>query len=568
MRNSKILLVVCLCLAVSLAEVNLNIFERIAHPFGGIQYRRETAEGSESIVELPPKGLFSEEEHFEDVRKAFTYYNQNADFVKQQQQEAILNCTKQSKLSYLGFFPSYIGNLNAQNTQVSFEAECFAQSSFSINFVDETTVELIHNGSNATTAACNDAYFFSTLINYHMEAYFLRGTHKTTFKVSAEEAHQIKTTGVFIYKTCDKLINFIPDMLKTALLFIGEIELASGIHPHNHSVPSKFDIEQSIKFIKDSTGYEFQERPQDVIVEIDESLVNSGDFFAVKKFDGTGNLVEYGTGSHVNHCTVALRVNGELYIAESNSDFEWPVGGIQINPYKTWVKWARDQGYLVSWVPLKPEFAKKFDENAAYDFFRSVEGLPYGIHNYIWGWLDTKDHSYPPMLAPEFFSMMFGLLEKSKPDAVATMFTAGLNMRLGTKNLSIAGVAEEAYNRNLTLPDLYAMVEQDGWEYIDGRSYVCSAFVAAILKAGGLFGDSYVNAVEFTPRDIYQLEFYDPSPVVPANCKAVDPVNTYCQIMGGYRIEFPGIGTIPSYPHMNEKCWSEPPLYDRTIPNC
>jgi len=164
--------------------------------------------------------------------------------------------------------------------------------------------------------------------------------------------------------------------------------------------------------------------------------------------------------------------------------------------------------------------------------------------------------------------MMFGLLEKSKPDAVATMYTAGLNMRLGTKNLSIAGVALEAYNRNLTLPDLYAMVEKDGWEYVDGRSYVCSAYVAAILKAGGLFGDSEVNAVEFTPRDIYQLEFYDGNPTVPANCKAVDPTNPYCQIMGGYRIEFPGVGTIPAYPHMNEKCWSEPPNYDRTIPNC
>jgi hypothetical protein len=568
MRNSQILLLLCLCFAISLAEVNLNIFERVAHPFGGIHYKRETETGSESIVELPPKGLFSEREHFDSVKAAFKNYRENMDFVKKQHEDALLNCTKQKKASYLGFFPTFIGNLNAQTLNVSFSAPCFNQSSFSINFVDDTTVELIHNGADATSLACTDSYFFSTLINYHMEAYILKGAHKTTFKVSAEEMHQIKTTGVFIYRTCDGLRTFIPDLFKTTLLFMGEIELATGIHPHNKSVPTKFDIEQSIEFIKEATGYEFQERPQDVIVEIDESLVNSGDFFAVKKFDGTGNLVEYGTGSHVNHCTVALRVDGELYIAESNSNFEWPVGGIQMNPYKTWVQWARNQGYLVTWLPLKPEYAKKFDEKAAYEFFKSTEGLPYGIHNYIWGWLDTKDHSYPPVLAPEFFSMMFGLLEKSKPDAVATMYTAGLNKRLGTTNLSIAGVALEAYNRNLTLPDLYAMVEEDGWEYIDGRSYVCSAYVAAILKAGGLFGDSEVNAVEFTPRDIYQLEFYNPTPAVPANCKAVDPTNPYCQIMGGYRIEFPGVGTVPAYPHMNERCWSEPPLYDRTIQNC
>ena len=40
--------------------------------------------------------------------------------------------------------------------------------------------------------------------------------------------------------------------------------------------------------------------------------------------------------------------------------------------------------------------------------------------------------------------------------------------------------------RGLTMGDLLAMVERDGWEYSDGRSYVCSSFVAAVLKAGDL----------------------------------------------------------------------------------
>ena len=568
MRNILFVSLLCLCIASTFTKVLIEVFERVPHPFGAIHMRKVTPEGTESTVELPPKGLFSEQEHFDDLRKAFIHYNKNMDTIKAKQQDALLNCTQEGRPDYLKFFPAYVGNLNAKNLSLTYSAPCFQNNTFSINFVDNATVEIVHEAENAKDDTCSDSYFFSTLINYHMETYFIHGTHKTTYTVSAEEFLQIQTTGVFIYRTCDTLIDFIPDMLKTSLLFIGEIELATGIHPHNHSVPTPFDIKQSIEFTKEATGYEFVERPQDVTVDIDEDLVNSGDFFAVKKFDGTGNLVEYGTGSHVNHCTVALRVDGELYIAESNSDFEWPANGIQINPYKTWIEWAKNQGYLVTWLPLKAEFAAKFNQTSAMEFFKSVEGLPYGIHNYIWGWLDTPDHSYPPMLAPQFFSMMFGLLEKSKPEAVATMFTAGLNKRLGTVNLTIAGVAEEAYNRGLELPDLYAMVEEDGWEYVDGRSYVCSAFVAAILKAGGLFGDSEVNAVEFTPRDIYQLEFYDPNPVVPDNCKEVDPVNPYCQIMGGYRMDFPGIGTVAPYPHMNEICWSEPPLYERIPDYC
>lgn len=38
----------------------------------------------------------------------------------------------------------------------------------------------------------------------------------------------------------------------------------------------------------------------------------------------------------------------------------------------------------------------------------------------------------------------------------------------------------------MTFQDLMAVPEKDGWWYSDGYSYVCSAFVAAVYKAGGL----------------------------------------------------------------------------------
>ena len=239
-----------------------------------------------------------------------------------------------------------------------------------------------------------------------------------------------------------------------------------------------------------------------------------------------------------------------------------------MNEYKTWIQWAKNQGYQVTWLPLRAEYAQKFDSDAAYAFFKQYEGVPYGIHNYIWGWLDTPDHSYPPLLAPEFFGLMFAFLEQFYPDASASMYGMAMNKRLGTENLTIGQIAEEAYNRNLTLPDLYGMVEQDGWLYGGNVSYVCSAFVTAILKAGGLFEGMEVNAVEFTPRDVYQLAFYDPSPVLPTACSSVDPTNPYCQIMGQYIMTFPSIGTVQPYSHMNEKCWSEPPLYEIYPPGC
>ena len=58
-----------------------------------------------------------------------------------------------------------------------------------------------------------------------------------------------------------------------------------------------------------------------------------------------------------------------------------------------------------------------------------------------------------------------------------------------------------------------ALPEQDGWIYEgfdnDGLSYVCSGFSASLYKAAGLFDNLIINATEFTPRDVYMLDFFD-----------------------------------------------------------
>lgn len=33
--------------------------------------------------------------------------------------------------------------------------------------------------------------------------------------------------------------------------------------------------------------------------------------------------------------------------------------------------------------------------------------------------------------------------------------------------------------------------------------------MVAVFKAAGLFGDMEVQATEFTPRDLYELDFFD-----------------------------------------------------------
>jgi hypothetical protein len=66
----------------------------------------------------------------------------------------------------------------------------------------------------------------------------------------------------------------------------------------------------------------------------------------------------------------------------------------------------------------------------------------------------------------------------------------------------------------MTIDEAMAIVEEDGWMYYgvqprNTTSYVCSAFVAAVYQAAGVFGDKKINAVEFSPKDIYQMNIFD-----------------------------------------------------------
>jgi len=106
----------------------------------------------------------------------------------------------------------------------------------------------------------------------------------------------------------------------------------------------------------------------------------------------------YGTGSHLSHSTMALRFDGELYIVESQGAGFWPNFGIQRTKWADWIKQAEDSSFHVAWLPLNAEKRAQFDEKAANDFFFQTEGLPYGFHNFLYGWVDTANDNWPPIL--------------------------------------------------------------------------------------------------------------------------------------------------------------------------
>ena len=98
------------------------------------------------------------------------------------------------------------------------------------------------------------------------------------------------------------------------------------------------------------------------------------------------------------------------------------------------------------------------------------------------------------MLPNEGVPIVFSIIEKIAPSAAFNFFTGALNKRLGVEGKNISEIAMLAAEQDMSIEDVMGMVEMDGWEYTgeeprDGLSYVCSAYIAAMYKAGGLFDD-------------------------------------------------------------------------------
>jgi hypothetical protein len=67
-------------------------------------------------------------------------------------------------------------------------------------------------------------------------------------------------------------------------------------------------------------------------------------------------------------------------------------------------------------------------------------------------------------------------------------------------------------------------------------------------------------------KDAYTLNFFEDNATrLPEWCNKDDDVKLpFCQIKGRYRMELPGFNTMEPYAHMNERCPSLPPDYNRT----
>eukprot|EP01101_Sappina_pedata_P000611 TRINITY_DN10808_c0_g1_i1.p1 TRINITY_DN10808_c0_g1~~TRINITY_DN10808_c0_g1_i1.p1 ORF type:complete len:556 (+),score=249.71 TRINITY_DN10808_c0_g1_i1:125-1792(+) len=475
----------------------------------------------------------------------------------------------QKELQYFRFIPQYKSSIISSGAKWS--TSCFGdvQGSYVVN---NGTAKISITSDKVRGVLCEDFYFIATMESFKLFNVKGKGTESLEWKIdhyTASEQYDLGANGFRVFLFSEGRIKSLEAVIKTVELFVPEMK-GPGVQQEY--------AEMNVEFINGYTDFDFAPRTNGTIVNIDPSTISSGDFIGITRLDGLDPMIVWGQGGTTGHTTVALEIDGELNICESTvTDVYWPTDGVQCTPWPKWLDQARNASFNFVHVPLSPQMKAKFNVTAAVDFFKSVEGLPYGYNNFLFGWLDTTEDNYPCLppkyedcLSSHFMQVLAGIVDRFDPPLAHKMFNQALNKRINNDFKTTAEISQYAETElGLTFGQLLAIPEQDNWVYDQGKSMVCDVFVCSVWKAAGLFGDmtDQFQCSELTPRDVYSLNVFDGSYNRPQQCVDADPKSPLCQLGGNYTLLLPGYNTKNPYPNMGNNCPGVPPVYKQPA-NC
>ncbi|PHT77265.1 hypothetical protein T459_20787 [Capsicum annuum] len=469
--------------------------------------------------------------------------------------------------SAVDLLPAFVGAASTQgNNTLEWKGACFYKNIAWLELHNKSQTQFgggtLHiKVSNAHSWTCMDLYIFATPYRVTWDYYFLSREHTLEIKEwkSEAELEYVKHKGISIFLMQAGMLGTLSALWDVLPLFTN----------------TGWGENSNIGFLKKHMGASFEKRPLPWVTNLTTDDIHSGDFLAISKirgrWGGFETLEKWVSGAYAGHSAVCLRdAEGKLWVGESGNENDKGEDVIALLPWEEWWEFelTKDNSNPhIALLPLHPNLRAKFNETAAWEYAKSMVGMPYGYHNLIFSWIDTIDGNYPSPLDANLVASVMTVWNHLQPAYASNMWNEALNKRLGTKNLSLADVLVEVEKRGSSFAKLLAIPEQDDWVYSDGKSTSCIAFILEMYKEAGLFGElaSSIQVTEFTIKDAYSLKFFENnSSRLPKWCNADDNVDLpFCQIRGKYRMELPEYNTMDLYPYMNEKCPSMPPKYYR-----
>ncbi|KAL5668152.1 hypothetical protein ACJX0J_020373, partial [Zea mays] len=406
---------------------------------------------------------------------------------------------------------------------------------------------------------CMDLYVFATPYRVAWD-YYMRSNENHTFEIKAwedaAEMEYVKQHGIAVFLMPSGMLGTLLSLADVAPLFSN----------------TGWGQDANLAFLGKHMGASF-ERRRSANTIIRREDVRSGDFLALSKirgrWGGFQTLEKWVTGAFAGHTAVVLKDgDANLWVAESGYENNKGDEIISMTPWDEWWGMAlKDESNpQIALLPLHPDVRARFDESAAWEFARSMCGKPYGYHNMIFSWIDTASDNYPPPLDANLVMAIMSMWTRLQPRYASNMWNEALNKRLGTEKLDLHGIIRETERRGLSFNQLLTVPERDDWEYSDGKSTTCVAFILSMYKAAGVFAPytESIQVTEFTIRDAYMLKIFEDNQTrLPSWCNAAADGLPFCQILGEYKMGLPEYNTIEPYANMNENCPSAPPTYSR-----
>jgi len=318
-------------------------------------------------------------------------------------------------------------------------------------------------------------------------------------------------------------------------------------------------------------------------VNVDPKSIKSGTYIAVNTWDGLSTLIMLGTGGRTSHTAMAVWEGDQLYVVEStDSDptggYYWPPPyGVIRNTWANWLKFAKNATYQVNLAVLKPEWQAKFDEKKFWDYFSTIEGMPYGYQTFVYTFLDTYPVKNLPLpMDDDVANWLISGFDRILPNdtgevSVYRIFTEGLNKRLNVTCPNIACISRNLLRMGWnSLTRVSEITDNDEWRFDVAQNYsmTCSQFVGrAYQKAFGSAWPADFSGNEQTPKDNYQMALFDANYWTHANCPiglSHDTGNGQtCQLMGKHKMPLNDFNTVPIYAGMNNHCPSQWPGFFR-----
>ena len=142
------------------------------------------------------------------------------------------------------------------------------------------------------------------------------------------------------------------------------------------------------------------------------------------------------------------------------------------------------------------------------------------------------------------------------------MMGEAFNMRIGTRNLTLAKATAEAVDRGTRLKRWWlCQKETTGSTQIERTTFALALWLVSTRREGYLMGMTYWQ-MSSHQRMWCNLIFLIRS-IRKKDQRYAKRQTRYCQIMGKWQVPIFGYSSIPLYDHMNEKCPSLAPDFYR-----